>query len=70
MSNLILKKLGHRLKEERIKHNLSQETLAQKAKVSRNFIGMIERSERNPTISVLDDIANAMNIETWELLRN
>lgn len=69
MSKIILKKFSKRLKEERLRRNLSQETLAQKAKLSRNFIGMLERGERNVTVATLDDIARALNIEVWELLR-
>lgn len=69
MSQIIIKKFGKKLREERLRRNLSQETLAEKARLSRNFIGMLERSERNITISALDDIANALNVEPWELLR-
>lgn len=69
MSQLIIKKFSKKLREERLSRNLSQETLAQKAKLSRNFIGMLERGERNVTISALEDIAKALNVEPWELLR-
>lgn len=69
MSQKIVKKLSQRLREERSRRNLSQETLAQRAKLSRNFIGMLERGERNITISSLEDLAGAMGMEAWELLR-
>lgn len=69
MSQIIVKKFSKKLREERLNRNLSQETLAQKAKLSRNFIGMLERGERNVTISALEDIARALNMETWELLK-
>ncbi len=69
MSQAILKVFSKRLREVRLDRNLSQETLAQKAKVSRNFIGMLERGERNITIATLEDIAKALNIEVWELLK-
>lgn len=69
MSKIIIKKFSQKLREERLSRNLSQETLAQKAKLSRNFIGMLERGERNVTISALEDIAKALNMEPWELLR-
>ena len=69
MSQIIIKRLSRKLREERLKRNLSQETLAQKAKLSRNFIGMLERAERNITISRLEDIAEVLGLETWELLK-
>lgn len=69
MSQVIIKKFSKKLREERLNRNLSQETLAQKAKLSRNFIGMLERGERNVTISALENIARALNMEPWELLK-
>lgn len=68
MSQAIVKRLSKRLRDERMKRNLSQETIAQKAKLSRNYIGMLERGERNPTVSKLEDIAGALGMEAWELL--
>lgn len=69
MSQTIVKKFSRKLREERLQRNLSQETLAQKAKLSRNFVGMLERGERNVTISALEDISRALNMEPWELLK-
>ena len=69
MSQAIVKRLSKRLRDERTKLNLSQETVAQRAKVSRNYIGMLERGERNPTVSKLEDIAGALGMEASELLR-
>ncbi len=63
------KKVGRKLKEERERRGLSQERLAFKAKITRNFISMIERGESNVTISKIHDIANAMGMEAWELLK-
>jgi len=63
------KRFAKKLKEERLRRNLSQEKLAFKAGVSRNFISMIERGERTVTVTKLSDIAKAMGIEAWELLR-
>ncbi len=70
MTNQILKKFSAKLRVERLKRNLSQEALAEKARLSRNFIVMLERGERNVTITTLEDIARAMNMEPWELLRS
>lgn len=69
MSQIIVKKFSKKLKEERLRQDMSQEKLAQKSKLSRNFIGMLERGERKVTISTLEDIAKALGKEPWELLR-
>jgi len=42
--NPILVKFGKRVREERLKRNLSQERLATLAGVHRTYIGMVERA--------------------------
>lgn len=39
---------------------LSQEELGEKTGVSRNYIGMIERGEANPTLLVLQQLSQAL----------
>lgn len=58
-SNLI--KYGKRLKELREKNKLTQAELAEKIGFSTNFIGMIERGERNTTTDNIFKIAKALN---------
>ena len=48
--------------------NLSQEDLADKAGLHRTYIGSIERCERNPTLSTLEVLAEALNISMEDLL--
>lgn len=43
----ILKVFGNRLKEKRKAAKLTQAKLAEKVGLSTNFIGMVERGERN-----------------------
>lgn len=43
----ILNLLGQRLKNNRKKANLTQSELAEKVGLSTNFVGMVERGERN-----------------------
>jgi len=59
--------LAINIKENRRKNGFSQERLAEKAGISTPFIAMIEVSRKFPTPEVLDKIAIALNIKTWEL---
>lgn len=63
MKEQVLVEFGKRVREERLKQNLSQETLAEKAGVHRTYIGMIERAEKNITLTNINKIAIALNIE-------
>lgn len=67
MSTNINIKFGKKVREERLKLCLSQETLAEKAGVHRTYIGMIERAEKNITLENIEKIAKALNIEIKDL---
>lgn len=69
MSKTILEKFGQKVREERLKQNLSQEELAVKAGVHRTYIGMIERAEKNITLANIEKIANALEISMSELMK-
>ena len=62
MRSNILKKFGEQVREERIKQNLSQEELAERAGVHRTYIGMVERAEKNITLLNIEKITKALNI--------
>lgn len=66
----ILKILGKRIAQARIEKKLSQEKLAELSGLHKNYIGSIERAEKNPTIVVLNRIANALNISLADLLED
>ena len=68
MKKQILVKFGNRIREERVKQNLSQEELASRAQVHRTYIGMIERAEKNITLENIEKIARALRININELL--
>jgi len=59
--------LAMNIKEHRRKNSLSQEKLAEKAGISTPFVAMIEISRKFPTPDMLDRIAGALNIKTWQL---
>lgn len=67
MSKKDLQKFGKRLKALRLDHNLTQLELAEILDMSPNFIGMIERGERNTTVENVFKIARALNINPSNL---
>jgi transcriptional regulator with XRE-family HTH domain len=62
--------LGETIRAERIKAGLSQEQLAEKADLARNYIGNIERAEYKVTVEVLVRIANALGVKVRDLVGN
>lgn len=67
MSKKDLQKFGKRLKFLRLEHDLTQLELAEILDMSPNFIGMIERGERNTTVENVFKIARALNIKPSNL---
>lgn len=65
----ILKKFGARVRQERLKSGISQEDLAGLASVHRTYIGMIERGEKNVTLSTMINIAGALEIDVIDLIK-
>ncbi len=68
MKRELLINFGTHLKELRLGKGLSQVDLAFKGDFDRNYIGMLERGERNPSLINLKRIADALDITLIELL--
>ena len=68
MKRDLLKEFGKHLREIRLKQNLSQVDLAYKGNFDRNYIGMLERGERNPSLKNLQRLAETLEITLPELL--
>jgi len=49
---------------------MSQEALAEKARLHRTYIGMVERAERNVSVDKLDQIATALAVRASVLLQH
>jgi len=60
--------LAHNIRKYRAKSNLTQEQLAWKAKLTPDFIGRVERSERTISLDNLEKIAKVLKIEPHLLL--
>jgi transcriptional regulator with XRE-family HTH domain len=62
-------KFGRRVSNLRRAKRLSQEALAEKAELHRNYVGGIERGERNVGLRNIVRLAKALGVTTSELVR-
>jgi transcriptional regulator with XRE-family HTH domain len=69
MKRDVLIKFGNRVRERRSELGLSQEELAMRAGVHRTYIGMIERAEKNITLTNIEKIANALELSVAEITK-
>jgi transcriptional regulator with XRE-family HTH domain len=65
----ILTSFGDKVRLIRKELELSQEELADKAGLHRTYIGMIERGEKNITLTNVEKIAKALGLDISELLK-
>ncbi len=65
----ILVQFGKRLKRLRQERNLTQKEFALKSGLHINYIGMIERGERNPSLKNLEIIADTFDLSLSDLLK-
>lgn len=66
--NVLLKKFGLNVKLERIKKGYTQEFLAEKANVHRNYISKIETGEINMSLAKILELSKAMELDVQKLL--
>lgn len=59
-STRIVRTLGATIRELRVRAGMSQDELAVQARVSRVYLGMLERGQRNVSFEVLYRVANAL----------
>lgn len=67
MSDLT-RQVGDLIRNRRLACNISQEDLASEASVDRSYMGRIERGQVNISISILYEIARALDCEAKDLL--
>lgn len=60
--------IGHRIREERLRLNLTQEALAEDVELTTAYIGQVERGERNLTLENLIKVANRLGVTVDYLL--
>ena len=69
MNKIIINKVAKNIKFYRKEKNMTQEALAFGAKVSLSTIGMIETAKTDITLSKIYNIAKALDVEPYELLK-
>jgi transcriptional regulator with XRE-family HTH domain len=69
MENEVIIKFGNKVRQLRLSKNLSQEVLAEKSGLHRNYIGMVERGERNPSLINIEKLANSLEISLTDLFK-
>lgn len=62
-------KVADRIKELRLKINLSQEGLSHLANLDRKYIGIIEKGNNNVSIQVLYQICEALDISVSDFFK-
>ncbi len=61
--------VARNLRRLRNAHGLSQEELADRADVNRNYVGMLEREENAATVDMLEKLASVMGVDPIEFFR-
>jgi transcriptional regulator with XRE-family HTH domain len=60
--------LGKELRRVRLRAGLSQEELAFKADISRNYVSLLERDEKSPTVQTLFRICRALGVRASKII--
>ena len=69
LNRALIEDFGKRIRQLRTERNLSQEQLAELTGFHRTYIGMVERGERNISLSNIGVFAKAFEMTVSELLR-
>lgn len=64
-----MKRFGQRLATYRLKSGLTQEKVAELAKLDRSYISLVETGRRNPSIGTLRRIAKVIGVSLADLFR-
>lgn len=62
--------LGQRIHQLRTERKLSQEQLALRSNITPTYLGLVERNLKNPTVKVVEQLCNSMNVSLTEFFSN
>ena len=65
----IRRQVGLNVKRIRKEHDWSQEEFAFETGLHRTYVSGIERGIRNPTVTVIARLANALGVQPFDLLK-
>ena len=60
--------LGNELRKARLSAGLTQEELAFKADVLRNYVSLLERGEKSPTVQTLLRLCRALGVKASAII--
>jgi transcriptional regulator with XRE-family HTH domain len=61
--------VARNLRRLRRSKGLSQEELADRAGINRNYVGMLEREENSATVDMLEKLADLLNVDPIEFFK-
>jgi XRE family transcriptional regulator, regulator of sulfur utilization len=65
---LMLRKVGSNIRQIRKRKNLTQEALAEIARINPKYLGEIERGLKNPTARIVQKVADALDVRLCEIV--
>lgn len=60
--------LGKVIRQARLKAGMTQEELAFRARISRNYVSLLELDEKSPTLETLEPICKALGVRMSVLI--
>lgn len=63
-----LKTIGQNIRAHRQSQHMSIEELAFKAELSKNYLSLVERGQKTPSLETLISIANALHVSADQIL--
>jgi transcriptional regulator with XRE-family HTH domain len=61
--------VARNLRRLRRSKGVSQEELADRAGINRNYVGMLEREENSATVDMLEKLADVLNVDPIEFFK-
>lgn len=62
-------RVGHHLRQHRLRVGVSQEQFAERLGVHRTYLGALERGERNLSLQSVERLAEQLAVDPLDLLR-